>query len=595
MDPFTAAQAVVSAFQAVYLTSRFIYREVLRAKGFHDGRAKMAQAYRKEILRLKAFWVEILELIYTYLSDIGADLSTYSRFAGQLDDEYQKYYVQTSLLAADTKKIMITLPPDLDDAVDPTTEELNAEKGVLEGTPGSDAKTVPQQTGLFHGFFGGSNSNKQPTVVLKAKWREIPEGIAWCFQERQLNKSLKKLRNRVKDLNDLSPALLVSLDQNSAIAHTVNTGRAFKDFRGHMRLQQMAKDYKDEIPGSGAASIPWETMKGYIHDSERPSSKLLIERKETEISPGDSIGREAKRERSRERAEQTKYAPQLASLLTSSGRDYFEGTTLGTLPFKGFSKDPTAPNISFCYAFDYPDGALDNTPLSLHDMILSDKIEHNLSLNHRFHVAKMISRYLGTLHSDGWLHKSIRSHAVKFFFRMSDKAAVLDTSTPYLTEFGFSRPVDAFSAYKYSASTAVDLDRDVYRHPQRFGKPSYYFTKVHDVYSLGVVLLEIGLWKTARQMYDEAFESAKKEPLGEDVKAEFLRRAKQELQHHMGSAYRDAVLLCLEGDDNVRKQSFAVEFQKSVVRKVDAAFLNPEVSGFDDEAEPPPYDAVSHH
>ncbi|KAI1350385.1 hypothetical protein F5Y01DRAFT_286160 [Xylaria sp. FL0043] len=491
---------------------------------------------------------------------------------------------------------MITLPPDLDDAVDPTTEELNAEKGVLEGTPGSDGKALPQQTGLFHRLFGGSNSNKQPTVVLKANWREIPQGIAWCFQERQLNKSLKKLRNSVKDLLDLSPALLASLDQNSAIANTVNTGRAFKDFRGHMRLQQMAKDYRDEKSvGSGVASVPWETMKGYIHDSERPSSKLLIERKETEISPGDSTDRDAKRERSRERAEQTKYAPQLASLLMSSGRDYFEGTTLGTLPFKGFSKDPTAPNISFCYAFDYPDGALDNTPLSLHDLILSDKIEHSLSLNDRFHVAKMVSRYLGTLHSDGWLHKSIHSHAVKFFFRMADKDVVLDTSTPYLTEFGFSRPVDAFSAYKYSASTAVDLDRDVYRHPQRFGKPSYYFTKVHDVYSLGVVLLEIGLWKTARQMYDEAFESAEKEPLGEDVKAEFLKRAKQELQHHMGSAYRDAVLLCLEGDDNVRKQSFAVEFQKSVVRKVDAALLNQEASGFDDDVAPPPYDAGSHH
>lgn len=176
---------------------------------------------------------------------------------------------------------------------------------------------------------------------------------------------------------------------------------------------------------------------------------------------------------------------------------------------------------------------------------MSEQSQYSLSLNDRFYVAKMVSRYLGTLHADGWLHKSIRSHAVKFFFRMTDKEVILDTNTPYLTEFGFSRPLDVFSAARDSASTAVNLDRDVYRHPRRFGQPSQIFNMVHDLHSLGIILLEIGTWKTARQIYDELLKQGKNDPTGEDVQEAFIKRARKELEHHMGSAYRDAVVTCL--------------------------------------------------
>lgn len=56
MDPISIATAVISTLEVVYLTTRFIYREVLRIKGFHDGKAKMARNYRLQIVRLNAFW-----------------------------------------------------------------------------------------------------------------------------------------------------------------------------------------------------------------------------------------------------------------------------------------------------------------------------------------------------------------------------------------------------------------------------------------------------------------------------------------------------------------------------------------------------------
>ncbi|KAI3316640.1 hypothetical protein HD806DRAFT_527702 [Xylariaceae sp. AK1471] len=591
VDPTSIGTAVLSTFHVLYLTVRFIYREVLRAKGFHDGRARMAQMYRLEIVRLRAFWTDILGLIYTTLSDMSTALNTYSRFARELDEDYQKYVVRSSLLV-DAASAKIELPLDLDDETDDlTAEELEAEKSEPDRP---DAIVKQKPSGLFNLFGGRGDTNKQEkvkSVILPVKWKELPQGIAWCFQERHLNKSLRILKDKNDTLNTLSPCLVISLDRSSTIGRQVETGRAYKDYRGHMLLQQKAKDYASGRPGAGAAPISWQTMKGYIEDSRQPLSKILVERKETGNFPRSSMAAAAVKERK----EEEEYAPQLASLLLSSSRDFFEGNTLGTLPFKGFSKDTTVPNGCFSFAFDYPEGAVGHKPLSVQHLICSGQDDHKLSLNDRFQMARMVSQCLATLHSDGWLHKSIRSHAIKFFFRKTDKDVVLETSAPYLTDFGFSRPLGAFSAVQYAASTAVNLDMDIYRHPRRFGEPSQFFNMIHDVYSLGVVLLEIGLWKTARQMYNEIFQSAKDKPTGEDVQKAFIKRAQQELEHSMGSAYRDAVLLCLDGEQlkkHLNKPSFAIEFQKNVVRKVDVAFLNREGTDFDNEAEPPRYEDI---
>ncbi len=65
MDPTSGAEAILSTFHVVYLTTRFIYNEILRAKGFRKGRANMAHKYRLEILRLKAFWMILTQDVGT--------------------------------------------------------------------------------------------------------------------------------------------------------------------------------------------------------------------------------------------------------------------------------------------------------------------------------------------------------------------------------------------------------------------------------------------------------------------------------------------------------------------------------------------------
>ncbi len=60
---------------------------------------------------------------------------------------------------------------------------------------------------------------------------------------------------------------------------------------------------------------------------------------------------------------------------------------------------------------------------------------------------------------------------------------------------------------------APDVNLDYYQHPDKRWNPSLKYSRVHDIYSLGCVLLEIGLWKPLHEVVaveDEDFERVKR-------------------------------------------------------------------------------------
>jgi hypothetical protein len=89
------------------------------------------------------------------------------------------------------------------------------------------------------------------------------------------------------------------------------------------------------------------------------------------------------------------------------------------------------------------------------------------------------------------------------------------------------------------------LSRNVYRHPKRWGTPRETFTQVHDVYSLGVVFLEIGLWEGADDLIS-SLNSGDRIP--DRVSKVLLRHAKERLAHRCGDIFADAVVKCLTLD-----------------------------------------------
>lgn len=146
------------------------------------------------------------------------------------------------------------------------------------------------------------------------------------------------------------------------------------------------------------------------------------------------------------------------------------------------------------------------------------------------------------------MHESIRSENILLFPTSSTSKS--DTShdflydEPWVLGFEFSRPEIYFSA----GEADFEPSRDIYRHPARQGRPEEMFKKIHDIYALGIVLLEIGLWEPAITLEKNMFKTASN---SKAIQAQLVKHAQKRLQTRVGKKYKDIVVKCLTGDFGV--------------------------------------------
>jgi hypothetical protein len=254
----------------------------------------------------------------------------------------------------------------------------------------------------------------------------------------------------------------------------------------------------------------------------------------------------------------------LAALLKISASGTRE---LRTLPFKYYVHQPKEERYAF--VFGYPLYAQQKQPQSLHELIKSSSQEKRFSLGTRFQVAKAIAQSIGGFHADGWVHKSVCSQSVVFFKDRTKESLMLET--PYLVDFGYSRPEEGRTYARYHQTTNSST---LYLHPDR---PRMTFTKLHDVYALGVVLLEIATWKVARDHFESAIGDLDggTARINKEVREKFISTARRSIPYHMGVAYMEAVVACL--DDTFRGQTGTAEFvgifQSEIIDKLSAKQL----------------------
>jgi hypothetical protein len=120
---------------------------------------------------------------------------------------------------------------------------------------------------------------------------------------------------------------------------------------------------------------------------------------------------------------------------------------------------------------------------------------HKPSLNTRILMAKKIATSLVYLHGVNWLHKGIRSSNVLFLYGRS----LLDLESPQLSGFEYSRP-DAPN--QTMESDPCSLEVDLYRWPSIQGQTNQRSGKIHDIYALGLLLLEVFMWKPLHRILD---------------------------------------------------------------------------------------------
>ncbi|RYO35091.1 hypothetical protein AA0113_g641 [Alternaria arborescens] len=168
-------------------------------------------------------------------------------------------------------------------------------------------------------------------------------------------------------------------------------------------------------------------------------------------------------------------------------------------------------------------------PISLLDIIKRYKEKPTPPLGDRFKLAQALATTLMQLHTSDWLHKAFRGDNILFFLGLAGPI-----TDPYVAGFEYAREVNMQSlGVRPSGQNSLDY----YYHPN-VGSG---FSKTLDLYSLGVVLLEIAYWRPLRSKIPP--EHAKS--LGSIHKL-FVESADHKLDAAVGSIYANVVRTCLQ-------------------------------------------------
>lgn len=157
-----------------------------------------------------------------------------------------------------------------------------------------------------------------------------------------------------------------------------------------------------------------------------------------------------------------------------------EPSTLGLLRGLGVLRIKVTAAAVQQYQFIYVIPPSMDQPATLRHLLL----EASPSLDAKFCLARAMARGVASVHAAGFVHKNIRPETV---LTLHEKGDFLPTA--FLV--GFER----FRAAKTVTTLTGDMiwHRNLYRHPMRQGRhPDEMYEMQHDIYSLGVCLLELG-------------------------------------------------------------------------------------------------------
>ncbi|KAI1739838.1 prion-inhibition and propagation-domain-containing protein [Xylaria scruposa] len=210
---------------------------------------------------------------------------------------------------------------------------------------------------------------------------------------------------------------------------------------------------------------------------------------------------------------------------------------------------------------DWADGR--KQPTTLHKLLNeSFRSVHTPSLGARFQLAKQLATALYQLQCSQWLHRNLSSHQVVFFHDKTTGS--LRFEEPFLIGLQYSRLDDQSSMemealgrdlypakYGQREPFSEGLPRilpnpqtnwgslDLYLHPD-FSKKQRRYRRSDDVYSVGIILLEIARWEPVDAFREE-------DENVQDIAQRVVEDAKEKLSAVVGEIYRDAVVHCLEG------------------------------------------------
>lgn len=197
-------------------------------------------------------------------------------------------------------------------------------------------------------------------------------------------------------------------------------------------------------------------------------------------------------------------------------------------------------------------------PTSLKELLRKQEGDA-IDLATRFDLAKKLVAAVATIHASGFMHRNIRASSVLFFPDTSSdgdgpsKSRRKNLQQPFLQGWGYIDALDIVpSSYPQKPSNSTSLiikttattleEIDFYQHPYLTRYPNAPYCRAFDLYSLGLLLLEIGLWQpiaTFTDGVDVVYQS--REDAAERFKAHLERNYVADLKGQAGGRYEEVV------------------------------------------------------
>lgn len=225
-----------------------------------------------------------------------------------------------------------------------------------------------------------------------------------------------------------------------------------------------------------------------------------------------------------------------------------------------------AQQHAFCIVYDFPlDPESDDEKTKVYSLnkvlVLSQNWKERPVLEDRYRLAHSLAVSLLEFHTVDWLHKSFSAHNV-IFFNNESKAGKNDFNrikaleAPFIIGFSRSRPNEPAA---YTNGPEVSSESRIYQHPQ-YAERKHSYLPEFDYYSLGLIMLEIGLWMPLTYMMGKGSFSS-----FEEQRLYLLRSRVPLLGHAVGKEYSAAVSVCLRtfGDSTDNKEDDLVERSES--------------------------------
>lgn len=270
---------------------------------------------------------------------------------------------------------------------------------------------------------------------------------------------------------------------------------------------------------------------------------------------------------------------------------------LRTLRPLGIFKNPDHGYLGFAYALPDP---IWRTPSTMTESEWDIRRPHRLSkalefrnisqvpLGLRFELARTLLKSVIFLHTSGWLHKNIRPESIIFFpkdqkpltrkqidwlnvFLMGYKYARLHSQTEFDGDDDSDddgNPMTGIYRGIYDLNVPrvqEQITLDIYQHPTKRTEPHRRYQSAYDMYSLGLVLLEIGLWEPLAKLVPSSHNAY-------EMQRHIQDKLYPRLVGQCGETYADVMRDCLSMErqksdtDKERQRSLALKMYANLGR-----------------------------